>query len=81
MSLVLKILGTILNVIAIIVNSIANLLVPRLKPSYPPIKNPLLKKPVVELREDLRQKKVKSFKFIKKEISIKICFQHPLANF
>ncbi|XP_065372518.1 fatty-acid amide hydrolase 2-A [Calliphora vicina] len=60
MSLLLRVLGSILNVIAIIINSIANLLVPRSKPTYPAIKNPLLKKPITVLRDEMIQKKLTS---------------------
>ncbi|KNC31564.1 hypothetical protein FF38_12791 [Lucilia cuprina] len=60
MSLLLRVLGTILNIIAIVVNYIANLLVPRIKPTFPPIRNPVLKKSITELREDLIQKKLTS---------------------
>lgn len=58
MNLLLRVLSVILNVIAIVINAVANLLVPRRKPTYSAIKNPILKKPVTVLRDELIKKKV-----------------------
>lgn len=61
MSLLLRTVASILNIIAMVVNTLANLFVPKRKPDYPPITNPILRKPVMELRELISQKKVLFF--------------------
>ena len=61
MSLILRVVAFFLNIIAMTINTVANLLVPCRKPSYARITNPILKKPVIELRELMGQKKVLFF--------------------
>lgn len=58
MSLFLRVLAFILNIIAIIINEITNLIIPRRKPTFPPIENPILLKSVTELLTELRERKV-----------------------
>lgn len=58
MSLFLRVAAFFLNIIAMVINTVVNLLVPRRKPSYAPITNPILKKSVIELRELMTEKKV-----------------------
>lgn len=63
MSLILRVVAFFLNIFAMVINTVVNLLVPRRKPDYARIRNPILKKPVIELRELMRQKKVLFFGF------------------
>ncbi|XP_073817394.1 fatty-acid amide hydrolase 2-A-like [Musca autumnalis] len=60
MSVFLRVLAFIFNILAVIVNEITNLIIPRRKPLYPAIDNPLLLKSVTELLTDLKEKKLTS---------------------
>ncbi|XP_061387270.1 fatty-acid amide hydrolase 2-A-like [Musca vetustissima] len=64
MSAFLRVLSFIFNIVALVVNEITNLIIPRRKPNYPPIKNPLLLKSVTELLGDLKERKITSYEIV-----------------
>ncbi|XP_059219852.1 fatty-acid amide hydrolase 2-A [Stomoxys calcitrans] len=64
MSAFLRILAFIINAIACVVNEILNVIIPRRKPTYPPITNPLLLKSVTDLLTDLKERKLTSEKIV-----------------
>ncbi|XP_075168670.1 fatty-acid amide hydrolase 2-A-like [Haematobia irritans] len=65
MSATLRILSLVINAIAFVVNEILNLIIPRRRPTYPPIENPLLLKSVTDLLTDLRERKLTSEEIVK----------------
>lgn len=58
MDLFIRIMGLILTYLGLLINKLLEFLILRKKPDYPPIRNPILTKAVVQLVTDLRRGQV-----------------------
>ncbi|XP_017124189.1 fatty-acid amide hydrolase 2-B [Drosophila elegans] len=64
MEIFLRLMAFVLNAFGMLVNKILDLVLPRQKPKYPGIRNPLLKKSVVELVTQLRRGEITSVELV-----------------
>jgi len=71
MEIILRLLAFVLNAFGMLVNKILDLVLPRQRPKYPGIRNPLLKKSVIELVTQLRRG----------EVSLQVQLRHSCGAF
>jgi len=71
MEIILRLLAFILNAFGMLVNKILDFVLPRQKPKFSGIRNPLLKKSVVELVTQLRRG----------EVSLQVQSRHSCGTF
>lgn len=64
MDLLIRIIAFILTHVGMLINWVLEFMQPRKSPSYPPIRNPILNKSVIELVTELRRGQVREIDFM-----------------